>query len=225
MKPCRSGHAGRTCDTATCVGRRSSTTDRSGIQRIYCYWVKRVRRLVLQPADFLLVVRQHSSLDPEPTDQTATPESWLHGFLNYCVCVGLDTPQNLMNAGGPHNLYICIFTGAQTKVQSLVIRRKIASCSRRETDLAIDLNAGTVTIAIALFSPQRNCQPVQFPAAVQIQQRTFAKTSSDHIHPAIVVHIAECRSPPGYGHIRSSVGLFELALVIQCQQGRFPITQ
>src|SRR5271170_3245692 len=110
-------------------------------------------------------------------------------FLNDYKLISLNTLKGLMNAGGPPNLYVRSFSRTKTKVQSLVIRREVASCGRSESDLAIDPNASTVAVAVAAFPTQRDCQPVQLPAPVQVQLRTLAKRCSDHVHPAIVVQI------------------------------------
>src|SRR5580658_681520 len=146
-------------------------------------------------------------------------------FLNHDKLISLNTLKGLMNAGGPPNLYVRSFGRTKTKVQSLVIRREVASCGRGESDLAIDLNASTVAVSIAAFPAQRNCEPAQLPAPIQIQLRALAQRRSYHVHPAIVVQVAECRSPSGHGHIRSGVSLFETSLAIQCEQRRLPITQ
>src|SRR5580704_8504552 len=140
---------------------------------------------------------------------TAARESWLHRFLNHDELIGLYAVQDLTNARGPANFDVCRLRGAKAKMQTFVVRREIASRSRREASLTIDLNASTETVAIAAFSAQRDCQPVKLAAAIEIKLRGFAKRSRNNVHPAVVVQITERRTATGHGHVRSGVGSFE----------------
>src|SRR5580658_6174189 len=151
--------------------------------------------------------------------------SWLHRLLDHYELVSPHSTQSLKNAGRPLDFDVRGLCGTQAEVQALVVRREIASCSTGEAGLIIDLNAGAKTIAVAPFSAQRNCQPVQVAAAIQIKLRGFAKRGADHIDPAIVVQIAEGSAAPGYRHIRPGVCFFESSLTIQGQQWWLPIAQ
>jgi len=99
-------------------------------------------------------------------------------------------------------------------VQAFVIRREITASGGGEANLAIDLNACAIAVAIAAFSMQRDGEPVQIAAAVQKQLGMLAKRCGDHVDPAIVVQIAERRAASGDGHIRAGVALFEMPFVI-----------
>src|ERR1700687_3306144 len=154
-----------------------------------------------------------------------TIASWLHGLLDHDEFIRFHSPQNLMDARRPLDLHVGSLRGTKAKVQALVIRRKVASCCCCEADLAVHLNAGTEAVTIAAHPTQRYCQPMQFPAAIQIQLGVFAKRGSDHGHPAIVVQIAERSAASSYRYVRTGVGLFEMTVMIQGKQRRLPIAQ
>src|SRR5580704_6510643 len=133
-----------------------------------------------------------------------------------------------MNARWPRDFYFRLIRRPQSKVQALVVRRKVTACGSRESSLSVHLYAGAKSVAVAAGAAQCDRQPVRlgarFSASVHEHLRMATKTGHDHVLPSVIIKITE-RSPASSCGRSSGFNALESAIVIDRKQRQFQIMQ
>src|SRR4051794_33765322 len=99
-------------------------------------------------------------------------------------------------------------------MESLVMRRNVASRSGRVSGLAVHAHSRAESVAVAPKTAQSDGQPMLLPAAIHEDKRAAAQNCHHSVHPAVIIQIPECQTAGSDGAGDARGGAFESAILI-----------
>src|SRR6266516_89680 len=86
----------------------------------------------------------------------------------------------------------CAIRISLAKVETPVIREKIASSCRGESSLSISTSSRAKSVTAAARAAKGNCQPVSLAAPLHQHNGMPPENGQHGVHPTVIVQIPEC---------------------------------